>query len=139
MEQVNPTRMELLAKRAQIGLARQGRDLLKEKLQKHGSQVWLVNTGWTGGPVGQGSRIKLSYTRALLHAALSGQLAQVPYSVDPHFGLKIPQSCPGVPSEILAPRNTWANPEAYDARARHLTQLFQQILQNNYTSSSTEG
>src|SRR5262249_28341522 len=93
-------------------------DLLRQRLQKHGSQVWLVNTGWTGGPYGQGSRIKLAYTRALLHAALADGLGNVPTVRDPVFGVAVPQACPGVPSEMLTPRGTWKDPEQYDRRAR---------------------
>jgi phosphoenolpyruvate carboxykinase (ATP) len=113
--------------------------MLKDKLHQHGSQVWLVNTGWTGGPVRRGSRIKLSHTRALLNAALSGHLTKVAYTVDPVFGLHIPQSCPGVPGEILMPRNTWSSPQDYDAQAGQLAQRFQEVLRHDFTSSSLEG
>ncbi len=100
-------------------------ELLAQRLWAHGAQVWLVNTGWTGGPPGQGSRIKLAYTRAMVHAALDGSLANVPLSDDPVFGLKVPQSCPGVPPEVLQPRQTWKDPAEYDQRARQLAGLFQ--------------
>ena len=95
------------------------------RLEKHGSQVWLVNTGWTGGPVGSGSRIRLAYTRAMLHAALSGELAKVLADADPVFGVAVPRSCPGVPSELLVSRQTWNNGDEYNQRARHLAGLFQ--------------
>jgi phosphoenolpyruvate carboxykinase (ATP) len=100
-------------------------ELLRQRLEKHGSQVWLVNTGWTGGPTGVGSRMKLSYTRAMLHAALHGELAKVATIADPIFGVAVPQTCPGVPADLLQPRRTWKNPEEYDQAARHLAGLFQ--------------
>jgi phosphoenolpyruvate carboxykinase (ATP) len=104
--------------------------LLGDRLQKHGSEVWLVNTGWSGGPYGQGRRIKLDYTRAMVRAILNGSLASVPAKPDPIFGIGIPQSCPGVPLELLFPRQTWKNPSEYDDRARHLANLFQSNFQN---------
>lgn len=100
-------------------------DLLKEKIHKHQAKVWLVNTGWTGGSYGVGSRIKLAYTRAMLSAALTGQLDQVPFMTDPVFGLSIPNTCPGVPHEILSPRNSWKDPHAYDLKAKELEAMFQ--------------
>src|SRR5262249_28322648 len=100
-------------------------DFLQARMTAHKSQVWLVNTGWTGGPYGQGTRIKLSHTRALLRAALGGALAGVPFAPDPVFGVLVPESCPDMPSELLRPRTTWKNPANYDSRARHLATLFQ--------------
>lgn len=97
---------------------------LKAKIEKHGARVWLVNTGWTGGSYGVGSRMKLSYTRAMLTAALSGQLDNVAYEVDPIFGLEIPTTCPGVPTEVLKPRETWVDKAAYDAKASELKGMF---------------
>ncbi|MCE7947458.1 MAG: phosphoenolpyruvate carboxykinase [Chloroflexi bacterium CFX4] len=99
-------------------------ELLREKLRKHGSQVWLINTGWTGGAYGVGSRMKLEYTRAMITAVLEGALANVPTHADPIFGLHIPESVPNVPSELLNPRNTWADPAAYDAAALDLARRF---------------
>jgi len=99
-------------------------ELLREKIERHGAKVWLVNTGWTGGPYGVGQRMKLAHTRAMLHAAFSGALDAVPYDIDPIFELHIPTSCPDVPSEVLNPRLTWADPDAYDAKARELRALF---------------
>jgi phosphoenolpyruvate carboxykinase (ATP) len=83
-----------------------------------------VNTGWSGGPSGAAPRMKLAYTRALLRAALGGTLARVPFAPDPVFAVLVPQSCPGVPAEILRPRAAWSNPAAYDAQAQRLAGLF---------------
>jgi phosphoenolpyruvate carboxykinase (ATP) len=98
--------------------------LLGERIAKHQSHVWLVNTGWTGGPYGVGSRMKIAYTRAMINAALSGALDNVTYEKDTTFNLDVPTSCPGVPSEVLNPRNTWADKAAYDAQAAKLAQMF---------------
>ncbi len=100
--------------------------LLGEKMKQHATSVWLVNTGWTGGPYGVGSRISLPYTRALITAALQGKLEGIEYRTDEVFGLQVPAAVPGVPTEILNPRGTWADPAAYDAQARKLAQLFSQ-------------
>ncbi len=99
-------------------------NMLGEKIAQHKVTCWLVNTGWTGGPFGEGQRMKIAYTRAMINAALDGRLAQVPTEEDPIFGLHIPQSCPEVPAEVLKPRNTWRNPAAYDEKAKHLAGLF---------------
>ncbi len=100
-------------------------ELLGEKLRKHPqTNVWLINTGWTGGPYGIGSRMKLSFTRAMIAAALAGKLDNVNYTQEPIFGLYIPESVPEVPSEILIPRNTWANPADYDKKAAELASRF---------------
>jgi len=98
--------------------------LLGERLQQHRSQVWLVNTGWTGGPYGVGQRIALPYTRSLVQAALQGDLETIAMRMDPYFGFEVPEQCPGVPSEILNPRQTWKDPEAYDQQAQIITQKF---------------
>jgi phosphoenolpyruvate carboxykinase (ATP) len=100
-------------------------NLLRDKINQHGSRVWLVNTGWSGGPYGVGSRMKIKYTRAMLRAALTGQLDSVEFTKDKFFGLDIPTSCPDVPQEVLDPRNTWADKAAYDKQAAHLVQLFE--------------
>ena len=105
-------------------------ELLKEKIERHGAKVWLVNTGWTGGAYGVGHRMKLAHTRAMLHAAFSGALDTVAYDIEPAFGLHIPKSCPDVPDEILAPRGTWSDPEAYDKRAEDLRSRFAAALQS---------
>jgi phosphoenolpyruvate carboxykinase (ATP) len=98
--------------------------MLGEKIATHGAKVWLVNTGWTGGAYGTGSRMKLGFTRAMVTAALSGQLDHVHYVTDPVFGLAVPAKVPGVPSDLLAPRTTWADPAAYDAQAAKLAEMF---------------
>ncbi|HEX8230336.1 MAG TPA: phosphoenolpyruvate carboxykinase [Chloroflexia bacterium] len=98
--------------------------LLGEKIRQHGADVWLVNTGWSGGAYGKGKRMSIAHTRAMVSAALDGSLAQVPTVTDPIFGLQVPTSCPGVPSEVLTPRNTWQDKDAYDQAARNLAQRF---------------
>jgi phosphoenolpyruvate carboxykinase (ATP) len=98
--------------------------MLGERIARHGVQCWLVNTGWTGGPVGTGTRIRLAYTRAMVRAALSGRLGDVATTPEPVFGLAIPAGVPSVPPDLLHPRRTWADPGAYDAQAARLVQLF---------------
>jgi phosphoenolpyruvate carboxykinase (ATP) len=98
--------------------------MLGQKLAEHQPAVWLVNTGWTGGPVGEGHRMPIEATRALLHAALSGQLEDVPCRTDDVFGFDVPLAVPGVDGALLVPRSTWRDPEAYDAKARELAQMF---------------
>src|ERR1051326_9000023 len=99
-------------------------DMLGRKLDEHGSGVWLVNTGWTGGPFGEGVRMPIAATRALLHAALSGGLEDVEYRVDPVFGFRVPLAVPGVEASLLDPRSTWSNPETYDRKAQELARMF---------------
>jgi phosphoenolpyruvate carboxykinase (ATP) len=98
--------------------------LLHERLKAHGSTVWLINTGWTGGPYGRGRRMPLALTRTLVRAVLDGTLDQTPCQPDAVFGLPIPEACPGVPSQILRPRDTWPDGAAYDAQARQLAGRF---------------
>jgi phosphoenolpyruvate carboxykinase (ATP) len=98
--------------------------MLGEKIWEHGSDVWLVNTGWTGGPYGVGKRMSIAYTRAMVRAALDGSLARVDTRPDPIFGIHVPTSCPDVPDEVLWPRNTWADKSAYDEAARNLARRF---------------
>jgi phosphoenolpyruvate carboxykinase (ATP) len=100
--------------------------MLGERLDRHGATVWLVNTGWTGGPFGEGERMPIAATRALLHAALSGGLAGAEFRTDELFGFEVPTAVPGVDSSLLDPRSTWRDPEAYDRRARELAQMFRQ-------------
>lgn len=99
-------------------------DMLGEKMRKDNVNVWLVNTGWSGGAYGEGKRMKLSYTRAMVSAALNGDLDKVDYQTDPFFQLSFPTEVPGVPSEVLNPRNTWANKEKYDQKATELADKF---------------
>jgi len=98
--------------------------MLGQKLDRHGPGVWLVNTGWTGGPFGEGERMPISATRALLRAALEGDLDDVEYREDPIFGLRVPVEVPGVEPKLLDPRSTWRDPEAYDRKARGLARMF---------------
>jgi len=99
-------------------------DMLGKLIDKHGSDVWLVNTGWSGGAYGVGSRMKLPYTRAMIRAVLSGELRNVKTEVDPIFGLTIPTECAGVPNEVLNPRRTWPDGARYDEQAHKLAEMF---------------
>ncbi len=99
-------------------------ELLSAKLKKHGSQVWLVNTGWTGGSYGAGKRIPLQHTRSIVAAIYSGALADAPTQLDPVFGLEVITACPGVPSELMWPRDTWEDTAAYDRTSAKLSGLF---------------
>jgi phosphoenolpyruvate carboxykinase (ATP) len=107
-------------------------ELLKKKIVKHHANVWLVNTGWTGGPFGVGKRISIGHTRALLNSALSGKLLQVEYHKDPIFGFDVPKTCEGVPTEILDPANTWPSREEYykkyDALAARFIENFKLMM-----------
>ena len=107
-------------------------NMLGERIEKYGTKVYLVNTGWTGGPYGVGSRMKLSYTRAMVTAALNGELEKAEYKHDEVFNVEIPQSCPGVPAEILNPKNTWADKAAYDAQAKKLAGMFSENFAKKY-------
>lgn len=104
-------------------------DLLGQKIIEHNVDCWLVNTGWSGGPYGVGQRISIGYTRAMIRAALQGDLNYEGYNLDPIFGLHMPSRCPQVPKEILNPKNTWKDPEAYDQKGRELARLFQENFQ----------
>ena len=99
--------------------------LLAKKIKEHKANCWLVNTGWTGGPYGVGSRMSIEFTRALLRAALDGSLRKAAVRSDPIFGFLVPAECPGVPAEILDPRGTWSSSSGYDEHARKLAELFQ--------------
>jgi phosphoenolpyruvate carboxykinase (ATP) len=99
-------------------------NLLKDRIAKGGVDCWLVNTGWTGGKYGVGSRMPIKVTRALLDAALDGSLAGVEFRTDPNFGFQVPVAVPGVDSAILDPRGTWADKAAYDATAADLVRQF---------------
>jgi phosphoenolpyruvate carboxykinase (ATP) len=99
-------------------------EMLGKLIAEHDAHVWLVNTGWTGGPYGTGRRMKLSHTRAMVRAALAGQLDATKYATDPMFGLSVPTEVPGVPTEVMTPRGTWSDGAAYDAQARKLAAMF---------------
>jgi phosphoenolpyruvate carboxykinase (ATP) len=101
-------------------------EMLGRKLEEHGSRVWLVNTGWTGGPYGEGHRMKLAHTRAMVRAALEGRLDGVETEAAPFFGVQVPRSVPDVPDTVLNPRDTWRDRQAYDAQARKLAELFRE-------------
>jgi phosphoenolpyruvate carboxykinase (ATP) len=113
-------------------------ELLGEKLKENSVNVWLVNTGWCGGPYGIGSRIKLNYTRALISAALEGNLDEVDYQQTPFFGLYTPVSCPNVPSELLFPRNAWPNKELFDQKAAELASKFVTNFEQYFEFASEE-
>jgi phosphoenolpyruvate carboxykinase (ATP) len=104
--------------------------MLAELMSKHGAECWLVNTGWTGGAYGTGRRMSIAHTRALLNGALSGSLARTSFRRDPFFGLMIPEQVPGVPDEVLDPRQAWADKEAYDRTARDLVARFEANFQS---------
>jgi phosphoenolpyruvate carboxykinase (ATP) len=99
-------------------------EMLRQRLNQHGAQCWLVNTGWQGGPYGIGKRMSLPYTRAMVEALVEGKLGTAEFEIEPAFGLSIPKSCPGVPSELLAPRNSWKDKAAYDKMAAELSERF---------------
>jgi phosphoenolpyruvate carboxykinase (ATP) len=99
-------------------------ELLGERLRRHAPTVWLVNTGWSGGPYGVGHRISIAHTRAIVRAVVGGALDGVPTESDPVFGVRVPTACPGLPPEVLRPRATWPGPDAYDAAARRLALAF---------------
>ncbi|MEZ6136609.1 MAG: phosphoenolpyruvate carboxykinase (ATP) [Pirellulaceae bacterium] len=111
-------------------------ELLAAKIAKHDTHVWLLNTGWTGGPHGTGRRMSLSITRAIIDAIHSGELSQAETVFDTNFGFAVPLVCSGVPSEILQPKGTWANQDAYDATALKLAKLFHENFQQFVDQSS---
>ena len=112
-------------------------ELLAEKMEEHGATAWLVNTGWTGGAHGVGSRMKLKYTRAIIDAIHDGSLDNVETVIDPIFGFEVPTTCPNVPDEVLIPKNTWADKDAYDAQAVKLAELFNKNFEQ-YKEGSSE-
>lgn len=113
-------------------------EMLSAKMQEAGVNVWLVNTGWTGGPYGVGSRMKLRYTRAMITAAMNNELEAVAYEQHPIFGLNVPQSCPNVPSEVLNPRDTWQHKAAYDAKAKELAASFRKNFEQFEDNANEE-
>jgi phosphoenolpyruvate carboxykinase (ATP) len=112
--------------------------MLGKKLIDSGANVWLINTGMTGGAYGVGKRMSLKYTRALITAALNGELNKVEYETLPIFNFHIPVSCPGVPSEVLNPRNTWEDKAAYDAKAKELAVKFNENFEKFASHASPE-
>jgi phosphoenolpyruvate carboxykinase (ATP) len=98
--------------------------MLDKKLEEHDSSVWLLNTGWTGGPFGEGERMPIHDTRTMLSAALSGQLDSAELRADEVFGFQVPVHVPGVDGRLLDPRSTWRDPEEYDRKARELAGMF---------------
>ena len=112
--------------------------LLSGNIAKNGTKVWLMNTGYTGGPYGVGTRMSIAHTRALLLAALDHSLDKVPTWKDPVFGLEIPTECPGVPPAVLRPRDTWPDPQAYDAKAQQLAKLFNENFKQYADQASPE-
>ena len=100
-------------------------ELLANLMREHKTNCWLVNTGWSGGPYGVGKRMKIAHTRAMVHGALDGHLEKANFSPDPVFGVLVPDACPGVPSEVLQPRATWADKTAYDVTAAKLSAMFE--------------
>jgi len=107
-------------------------DMLGKKMKKYNTEVYLINTGWTGGAYGTGSRMKLSYTRKMVDAALEGKLKNVKYKYDKLFHVNVPLKVPGVPSEILIPKNTWEDKKAYDKTAKKLAREFAAAFDKNY-------
>ena len=112
--------------------------MLGERIEKYGTKVYLVNTGWTGGPYGVGSRMKLKFTRAMVTAALNGKLEDMEYKHDDLFNLDIPLSCPEVPAGILDPKETWADKEAYDVQAKKLAGMFSENFKKKYPDMPKE-
>ncbi len=105
-------------------------ELLSERLARHKAKCWLINTGWTGGAYGVGSRIKLKHTRAIIDAVHNGTLDKVEMTTDPIFGVSVPRTVPGVPEDVLDPKKTWSDPAAYTQSARKLGQLFHDNFQD---------
>ncbi|GAB4537370.1 MAG: phosphoenolpyruvate carboxykinase (ATP) [Anaerolineae bacterium] len=103
--------------------------LLGEKIREHQVKCWLVNTGWTGGPYGVGHRMEIAHTRAMINAALKGDLEKASFELDPIFGIEVPTTCPNVPAEVLRPRDTWQDKAAYDQQARKLAHMFAENFQ----------
>jgi phosphoenolpyruvate carboxykinase (ATP) len=113
-------------------------NLLSKKIAENGTKVWLMNTGFTGGPYGVGKRMSIAHTRALLNAALDGKLDHVATYKDPVFGVEVPTDCPGVPSQVLRPRETWKSPSEYDVKAQQLAKLFNDNFKQFADQASAE-
>jgi phosphoenolpyruvate carboxykinase (ATP) len=113
-------------------------ELLGEKLARHQASCWLVNTGWSGGPYGVGKRMSIGVSRAVVAAIIGGSLAEARFRPDPVFGILVPEACPGVPPQVLSPRETWPDPAAYDAKARELADLFKKNFETYAGACSAE-
>jgi phosphoenolpyruvate carboxykinase (ATP) len=114
-------------------------DMLIDRVNRHHAQVWMLNTGWVGGPYGVGKRMSIAHTRAIVSAVVEGRLREVPTHVDPIFGLHIPDRVPAVPAEVLDPRGSWADPEAYDRQALKLRKLFEENIHAIGKNAATAG
>ena len=112
-------------------------NLLRERIEQNDVRCYLINTGWTGGSYGVGSRININYTRAMVRAAISGEIEKAPATTDPIFGLQIPDFCPDVPGSVLSPRDTWADHDAYDQQAHKLAELFKKNFEQFNLSDDT--
>ena len=113
-------------------------EMLGKKMAENEVNVWLVNTGWSGGEYGVGSRMKLKYTRSMITAALNGELNEVDFKEHPVFGLRMPVTCPSVPDELLFPKNTWVDKNAYDAKANELADAFNANFEQFADNASKE-
>jgi phosphoenolpyruvate carboxykinase (ATP) len=109
--------------------------MLGRKLDEHGSTVWLINTGWTGGPFGEGQRMPIAATRALVEAALSGDLLDAEFRRDEVFGFEVPLAVHGVETKLLTPRETWRDPDAYDRKARELAVMFRENFEKKFADA----
>ena len=114
-------------------------DMLIERVKRHHSDVWMLNTGWVGGPYGVGERMSIAHTRAIVRAVLAGDLRGGSTHVDPIFGLQIPNRVPGVPREVLDTRDSWPDPEDYDRQATRLREMFEKNIHMIGKSASTAG
>jgi phosphoenolpyruvate carboxykinase (ATP) len=114
-------------------------DMLIDRVNRHHVQVWMLNTGWVGGPYGVGKRMSIAHTRAIVSAVVEGRLREAPTHVDPIFGLHIPDRVPSVPSEVLDPRDSWPDPDAYDRQALKLRRLFEENIHAIGMNASTAG
>jgi len=105
-------------------------EMLGRRLREHSAQCWLVNTGWQGGPYGVGKRMEIPHTRAMVDAAVEGELMHEEFEIEPTFGFSIPKTCPGVPPQVLHPRNAWPDKSAYDKAAEDLRNRFAKNFEN---------
>ena len=113
-------------------------EMLSAKMKETGVNVWLINTGWTGGPYGVGSRMKLKYTRAMIASALEGKLEKIEFEKHPIFNLMMPKTCENVPTEVLNPRDTWKDKDAYDTKAKELAKSFRENFAKFETYANEE-